>query len=131
MPISEPSAIAAARRRLLKLRGVLSYCEAARLPHRATHVEQLIAEEEARLRRLLSEQHLDPADRHIRAARRQCQHCVHHCFWGACRLERRPLCLFGAVLMVETRCRLELGRACSAFRPTNAWKKESTTVNNT
>lgn len=118
----ENTAIAKSRERLRKLRGVLAYCEAARLPHRAKRVEQLIEEENARLERLIREVNLDPEDRRLRDMRRRCQHCADHRFWGACRANAKPLRLFGAVATVEQRCVMELGCECMHFRPTNEAK---------
>lgn len=104
-------------RRIEKLRGVLRYCEAARLPHRAEHVEQLIADCSARMERLQAEQSLDPEDRKTAELRRRCLRCVHHRFWGTCRTDMQPLRLFGAVFMVERRCAMETGQECPRFSP--------------
>lgn len=124
----ENTLIEKSRERLRKLRGVLAYCDAAHLPHRAKHVEQLIAEENVRLERLIQEDNLDPEDRRLRELRARCQHCAHHRFWGACRIHHRPLVVFGAVLMAECRCVMEVGCECMHYRPTNAARTTATTA---
>lgn len=116
----ENDPIVASVQRLKKLQGALAYCEAARLPHRLQRVQQMIAAEEEHLERLKEAARQDPHDHHMAQLHNQCQHCMYHRFYGACRLSVAARTFFGLVARFEQPCRMEHGHECNSFRPTNA-----------
>lgn len=118
--MNEKDEITASIQRLHKLEGVLAYCEAARRVHRAQHVQEEIDAETKHLEQLKEEARLDPKNLRETQLLCQCQHCLHHRFWGACALNVTCSKYFGLLVRFEQQCIMEQGRDCSAFLPTNA-----------
>ena len=118
--MNEKDNVASSVARLKKLQGVLAYCEAAHLPHRAQHVQEEIDAETKHLEQLKEEARLDPKELQLSQFVSQCQHCLHHRFWGACALNATYNIYFGRPVRFEQQCIMEQGCECSSFRPTNA-----------